>query len=337
MNISKEKIRYILQFYFDKGDNAIQAAEHVNSVYGPDTVTANQAQIWFSRFQSGNFNVKDAPSTGRPIVKNVDKIIEIVESDRHVSTVSIAQELNIAQKTVWNHLRKTGYTKKLDVWVPHELTEKNLMDRISICESLMNRNKIDPFLRRMVIGDEKWITYSNVKRKRPQKTVYKPELTARKALFCVWWDWQGIINYELLPDGQTLNPDLHCQQLERLKEAIVDKRPDLANSRGILLHQDNHKPHTTIATHQKLRELGWEVLIHPHFSPDLAPSDYHLFPSMANYLDGEELASRESCENRLSQFFSNRDKSFYAEGIMTLPSKWQKVMEHNGAYLTEIE
>jgi [histone H3]-lysine36 N-dimethyltransferase SETMAR len=54
--------------------------------------------------------------------------MEIVESDRHVSTISIAQELNIAQKTVWNHLNKAGYKKKLDVWVPHELTEKNLMD-----------------------------------------------------------------------------------------------------------------------------------------------------------------------------------------------------------------
>ena len=91
--------------------------------------------------------------------------MEIVESDRHVSTISIAQELNIAQKTVWNHLNKAGYKKKLDVWVQHELMQKNLMDRISICESLLNRNKINPFLKRMVTSDEKWVTYDNVKRK----------------------------------------------------------------------------------------------------------------------------------------------------------------------------
>jgi len=77
--------------------------------------------------------------------------MEIVESDRHVSTVSIAQELNIAQKIVWNHLNKAGYKKKLNVWVPHELTQKNLMDRIFICELLLNRNKIDPFLKRIVV------------------------------------------------------------------------------------------------------------------------------------------------------------------------------------------
>jgi len=40
MDTSKEKIRHILQFFFDKDENASQAAENVISVYGPDTVTA---------------------------------------------------------------------------------------------------------------------------------------------------------------------------------------------------------------------------------------------------------------------------------------------------------
>ncbi|KAG5311619.1 SETMR methyltransferase, partial [Acromyrmex insinuator] len=102
----------------------------------------------------------------------------------HVSTVSIAQELNIAQKTVWNHLNKTGFKKKLNVWVPYELTQKNLMDRISICESLLNRNKINPFLKRMLTGDEKWITYDNVKRKRLWSNRGEPAQMAKSGRFC---------------------------------------------------------------------------------------------------------------------------------------------------------
>ena len=70
---SKDKLRYILQFFFDKGENASQAAENVNSVYGPDTVTANHAQFWFRRFRSGNFDVKNAPRSGRPIIEKIDK------------------------------------------------------------------------------------------------------------------------------------------------------------------------------------------------------------------------------------------------------------------------
>ena len=60
--------------------------------------------------------------------------MEIVES-----TVKIVQELNIAHKTVCNHLNKAGYKKKLDIWLSLESTQKNLMDQISICESKLNR------------------------------------------------------------------------------------------------------------------------------------------------------------------------------------------------------
>ncbi|GFX10298.1 histone-lysine N-methyltransferase SETMAR [Trichonephila clavipes] len=89
MEVNKEKIRYILQFFFDKGENASQVAEIVNGAYGVDTVTANYVQFWFRRFRSGIFDVKEAPRTGKPVVKKVDKITEIIEVDRHVSSRSI--------------------------------------------------------------------------------------------------------------------------------------------------------------------------------------------------------------------------------------------------------
>ncbi|GFW47346.1 putative DD34D transposase [Trichonephila clavipes] len=74
-------------------------------------------------------DVKDAPRIGRPVV---EKTTEIIAIDLHVSSRSIAQELKIHHKTVLNHFRKVEFKKKLDVWVPHQLTPKNMMDRISI-------------------------------------------------------------------------------------------------------------------------------------------------------------------------------------------------------------
>lgn len=106
MDISKKKIPHILPFFFDKDENASQAVENVTSVYDPDTIIANHPQLWFRWFRFYNFDVIDAPRTGKPILENVDKIIEIVESGRHVSTVSITRELKIAQKTVWNHWKQ---------------------------------------------------------------------------------------------------------------------------------------------------------------------------------------------------------------------------------------
>ncbi|GFW66561.1 histone-lysine N-methyltransferase SETMAR [Trichonephila clavipes] len=104
MEVNKEKIRYILQFFFDKGKNTSQAVEIEN---GADTVAANYVQFCFHRVRYGIFDVKDAPRIGRPTVENVDKITEII--DRHVSSRSIAQELKINHKTVLSHLRKVGF------------------------------------------------------------------------------------------------------------------------------------------------------------------------------------------------------------------------------------
>lgn len=80
--------------------------ENVNNVYGPDTVTLNHVQVWLRRFRYGNFDAKDAPRSGRAIVENIDKFMEIVEADRHISIVSITQGLNIVQKIVFNYINK---------------------------------------------------------------------------------------------------------------------------------------------------------------------------------------------------------------------------------------
>ncbi|GFX36374.1 histone-lysine N-methyltransferase SETMAR [Trichonephila clavipes] len=95
---------------------------------------------------SSIFDVKETPCTGRPVVKNVDKITEIIEIDLHVSSRSITQELKIDHKTILSYLRKVGFKRKLHVWVPHQLTPKNIMDQISICEALANGIKLTHFL-----------------------------------------------------------------------------------------------------------------------------------------------------------------------------------------------
>jgi len=100
--------------------------------------------------------VKDEPRFGRPIIEKSDEIMIKVERDKHVSTMEIARELGIDHKIVLiHHLHKAGYKKKLDVWVPHELSVRNMMDRINICDTLLKRNEIEPFLKRMITGDEK--------------------------------------------------------------------------------------------------------------------------------------------------------------------------------------
>jgi len=63
-------------------------------------------------------------------------------------------------------LKSLGFIKKLDVWVLHELKEIHMTNRMSVCDQFIEREKNDPFLKRMITDDEKWIVYNNVSRKR---------------------------------------------------------------------------------------------------------------------------------------------------------------------------
>jgi histone-lysine N-methyltransferase SETMAR len=80
-------------------------------------------------------------------------------------------------------------------------------------------------------------------------------------------------------------------------------------------------------------QLGWNVLPHPPYSSDLAPSDYHLFRSLQNSLNGKNFTSPEACKNHLEQFFARKSEKFCMDGIMKLPERWLKVIERIGAYI----
>ena len=135
----------------------------------------------------------------------------------------------------------------------------------------------------------------------------KAGLHPKKVMLCIWWDWKGVLYYELLPENQTINSNKYCSQLDQLKAALYEKRPELVNRRRIIFHQDNARPHVSLMTGQKLLQFGWEVLIHPLYSTDLAPLDFHLFWSLQNSLNGKNFNSLEDCKRHLEQFFAQKD------------------------------
>jgi hypothetical protein len=69
------------------------------------------------------------------------------------------------------------------------------------------------------------------------------------------------------------------QKLERLNDEIKKKRPHL-KKKNLLFHQENAPVHKSIKTTAKSHELGYELLPHPPYSPDLATSDFSLFANL---------------------------------------------------------
>jgi len=56
-------------------------------------------------------------------------------------------------------------------------------------------------------------------------------------------------------------------------------------TKGVLFLHDNAPAHRALATQKKMAYLGFQCLDHPPYSPDLAPSDYHLFPGLKKTIE----------------------------------------------------
>ncbi|GBP28328.1 Mariner Mos1 transposase [Eumeta japonica] len=82
----------------------------------------------------------------------------------------------------------------------------------------------------------------------------------------------------------------------------------------------------TVPVKNYLKTLDWEVLPPPPNSPDIAPSDNHLFRSMAHALSEQRFASYEYTKNWVDSWIATKDKEFFRLGIRTLPERWKKVV-----------
>ena len=100
-------------------------------------------------FHDGDFLLDDAPRSGRPVEVGSDQIETLIENDQRYTMREITNILKISKSNIENHLHQLGYVNCSDVWVPHKLSEKNLLDRISTCDSLLRRNEHVPFFKKL--------------------------------------------------------------------------------------------------------------------------------------------------------------------------------------------
>jgi histone-lysine N-methyltransferase SETMAR len=106
-----------------------------------------------------------------------------------------------------------------------------------------------------------------------------------------FWNTQNVLLVEFMPQGTTINAESYCATLRRLRYAIQNRRWGLLSS-GVMLLHDNARPHAAARTQAMLQEFGWEDFEHPAYSPDLAPSDFHLFPKIEGIFGWQTLQKR---------------------------------------------
>jgi hypothetical protein len=80
-------------------------------------------------------------------------------------------------------------------------------------------------------------------------------------------------------------------------------------------------------------KLKWDVLPHPPYSPDLAPSDYHLFGPMKGFLGGKRFRNNDEVIAAVQSWVHEQPKTFLETGIKKLPERWHKCMAVNRDYI----
>ena len=158
MMLEKKQIRAIFLFEFKMGRKAAETTRNINNAFGPGTAKERTVQWWFKKFRKGDESLEDDERSARPSEVDNDQLREIIDADPLKTTRKIAEELKVNHSTVVRHLKQIGKVKKLNKWVPHELTKYQKKSCFEVLSSLTLCNNNEPFLDQIVMKSGFYMT-----------------------------------------------------------------------------------------------------------------------------------------------------------------------------------
>ncbi|UYV67192.1 hypothetical protein LAZ67_4004295, partial [Cordylochernes scorpioides] len=316
--------KYILA----KNETAVNIHPNLVSVYGEGSMSILMVCRWRSWFLEGQKNVRDDERSGRPVLLRnnaaVAAVRNVVEADRRVTIdeimIRLPPGIEIGRSSIGTIMPDVlNFRKVCARWVPRLLSENHRQQRMEAARAFleMHRRDGDQLFSRIVTGDESWVHHSTPETKRQSMVWKKPEesapkkakvtISAGKVMAIVFWDCKGVLLVDYLPPNTTVNAARYCEVLTKLRAAIKRKRSGLL-SRKVLLVHDNARPHAARKTQTLLENFKWEIFTHPPYSPELAPSDFHLFPALKLHFGGKHFANDDEVQAEANHWFEDRTR-----------------------------
>lgn len=346
------KQRAVIEFLVAEGETPANIHKRLHAVYKDETLDYSNVWRWSQRLMEnspelGNASIRDLPRVGRPSTSlnpvNKTKADALIRGDRRITIDELASELGLSHGSACNIVASLGFSKVCARWVPRLLTDEHKAERVTCCIELRELSESDnTFFDRVITGDETWVHHYEPESKRrsmqwrhstsPRPKKFKSQKSAGKIMATVFWDAQGLILVDFLPKGETINSEAYIETLQKLRARIRRVRPNLEMNK-VLLQHDNARPHTSIRTREAITSFGWTTLPHPPYSPDLAPSDYHLFGAMKEALRGEHYGNDEEVKSAVRNWLRKQPPEFYEAGIHALIRRWNRAIERGGDYV----
>lgn len=340
--------RVNIKFCCKLGKTASETYEMLKTVYGDNTLSRTTVFDWFKRFKDGRESVKDDARTGRPSVsRNADsiaKVRELVARDRRMTLRLMAEELNINKETIRQILHEDlGMRKICAKFVPHNLTDEQKQRRVEACEDFVQNCRDNAnFLNCIVTGDESWVFQYDPETKRqsmqwagktsPRPKKFRLQKSRIKTMLIVFFDTQGIIHKEFVPEGQSVNGAYYLEVMKRLLKRISRVRPQFREKGSWFLLHDNAPAHSSLIVRSFLMKHAIVEINHPPYSPDLAPADFFLFPKVKTVLKGQRFADVEDIKKNVTAELNTVSPDAFVDCFQKLLERHSKCINVNGDY-----
>ncbi len=177
-----------------------------------------------------------------------------------------------------------------------------------------------------------WLCSMEARPQKPRRTI-----GTAKVMLVSFFDSKGMIYREFVRRPVTINQIMFYQIFTHFDIAFQNRRGPRGQVRGhMFIHMDNASAHTARLTGQHIRNLGWTALPHPAYSPDLAPSDFWIFPRLKKGLRGCRFATITDLEQAVDEEIGSIGSEYKDCMLVKWPACWRKCATLQGNYFEGI-
>ena len=216
-----------IKFCVLNGKNRKETMEMLVKAYGDAAMKRTALHKWYSRYENGYESVMDEQRSGRPTSitsQKVQEIKELMDKDRRITVREVSQRVDCSVGTVHTIIHENLNMRRLCArWIPKMLSECQKTQRVESCRRFVQRfeREGEDFLSRIVTADETWISLYEPESKE-QSTMWKtPGSTSpknfkvsrstKKQMFIMFFDIQGVILSQAVPQGQTVTANYYSK------------------------------------------------------------------------------------------------------------------------------